>query len=354
MEVKKSNKVKNAFDSILRADYLSLDDFDELDNLSSYYVDFFNSVSSILQKQDNYVSGRRGTGKTTVLLKGYNECLKTIKNGESEYLTNKILPIYIDLSNCGDIFDKDNFELFEIHFIRQIINSLKRQLESIYGEKHYGIFKKDNPVINDLDYIEKLLISGLTISQSKSIDINNNSGSTVSNGAKVDITSNSLGFGLSHQDTKNTDTSKSYSQTQGLNTQEFLNNINDIINKAGIDSVYIFLDEYSDLNENHQLRFSQLLKSFLGSKTNIFMKVGVITDRFDFGDRIIIGRDIFPIPLDLNEHVERLGGLSPTLKKLEDSIQYLIQKRLDIYADRVNLDSLFKGDRAEIISRIAR
>ncbi len=92
MEVKKSNKIKNAFDSILRADYLSLDDFDELDNLSSYYVDFFNSVSSILQKQDNYVSGRRGTGKTTVLLKGYNECLKTIKNGESEYLTNKILP----------------------------------------------------------------------------------------------------------------------------------------------------------------------------------------------------------------------------------------------------------------------
>ena len=48
MEVKKSNQVKNAFDSILRADYLSLDNLDELNNLSNYYVDFFNSVSSIL------------------------------------------------------------------------------------------------------------------------------------------------------------------------------------------------------------------------------------------------------------------------------------------------------------------
>lgn len=102
------------------------------------------------------------------------------------------------------------------------------------------------------------------------------------------------------------------------------------------------------------MQFSRLLKSFLGSKTNIFIKVGVITDRFDFGDRIIIGRDIFPIPLDLNEHVERLGGLSPTLKKLEDSIQHLIQKRLDIYADGVQLDTLFKGDKVGSISRISR
>ena len=354
MEIKKSNKIKNAFDSILRADYLSLDNFDELDNLSSYYVDFFNSISSVLQKQDNYVSGRRGTGKTTVLLKGYNECLKTIKRGESEYLTNKILPIYIDLSNCGDIFDKDNFELLETHFIRQIISSLKTQLESMYGEKYYGIFKKDNPVINDLDYIEKLLISGLTISQSKSININDNSSHNISNEARVNISTESLGFDLSHQNARNNETDRSYSQNQGLNTQEFLNKINEIIAKVNVDCIYIFLDEYSDLNEEHQLKFSKLLKNFLGSKTNIFMKVGVITDRFDFGDRIIIGRDIFPIPLDLNEHVERLGGLTPTLKKLEDSIYNLIQRRLNIYADEINLDSLFKGDKVEIISRIAR
>lgn len=142
MEVRKSNQIKNAFDSILRADYLSLDNLDELNNLSNYYVDFFNSVSNILQKQDNYISGRRGTGKTTVLLKGYNECLKTIRGEESVYLSTKILPIYIDLSNCGDIFDKDNFDLFEIHFIRQIISSLKRQLESIYDEKIICFLRK--------------------------------------------------------------------------------------------------------------------------------------------------------------------------------------------------------------------
>ena len=140
MEIKQKTHIKNAFDSILRADYLSLDDFDELENLSNYFVDFFNSIGSILQKQDNYISGRRGTGKTTALLKGYFECLKTIRGKDkSEYLDRKVLPIYIDLSNCGDIFDKDNFELFEIHFVRQIIDSLGKQLESIYDAKSYGV-----------------------------------------------------------------------------------------------------------------------------------------------------------------------------------------------------------------------
>ena len=41
MEIKKKTQIKNAFDSVLRADYLSLDDFDELENLSNYFVDFF-------------------------------------------------------------------------------------------------------------------------------------------------------------------------------------------------------------------------------------------------------------------------------------------------------------------------
>ncbi len=355
MEIKVKTKIKNAFDSILRADYLSLDDFDELENLSNYFVDFFNSIGSILQKQDNYISGRRGTGKTTALLKGYFECLKTIKGKEkSEYLDRKVLPIYIDLSNCGDIFDKDNFELFEIHFVRQIIDSLGRQLESIYDAKSYGIFRKNNPAIDDLEYIEKILIEGKTVFQSKSTDITDKNASNLTDEAGLSISPESLGLSMLSKGEVSKEKSQTYSQTKGLNVQEFLNKINEILKKAKIDSVYLFLDEYSDLNQEYQAKFSKLLKSFLGSKTNLFVKVGVITDRFDFGDKIIIGRDIFPIPLDLNEHVERLGGLSPTLKKLENAIPDLIQKRLEIYADNIPLDSLLKGNKIEFFARIAR
>lgn len=356
MEQKLKAQIKNSFDSILRADYLSIDHFEELDNLGNYYIDFFNSVGSILQKQDSYISGRRGTGKTTALLKGYYECLKTIKDGsKSDLISSKILPIYIDLSNCGDIFDKENFELFEIHFVRQIIDSLKRQLESIYDKKTFGIFKKDNPAIDDLEYIERILIEGKTIFKSKNISITKGSQNFETNelGLSVNPTSlPSISFKDSNQ-SKNY-SSETFTSTKGLNVQEFLNKINAIITKAKIDCTYLFLDEFSDLNPNYQKKFSQLLKSFLGSKTSLFIKVAVITDRFDFGDKIIIGRDIFPIPLDLNEHVERLGGLAPTLNKLEISIPNLIQKRLNLYADGAAFDNLIKGDKIEFYRRLAR
>jgi len=101
-------KLTEAFNSILRADYISLDDLEQLEKLEGYYIDFYNTIGSILQKQDNFISGRRGSGKTALLFRAYYECLKTISpklNKETSIFGNqKILPIFIDLSNCNDIF----------------------------------------------------------------------------------------------------------------------------------------------------------------------------------------------------------------------------------------------------------
>ena len=78
MTPKEVQSLRNAFDSILRADYITLDQIEELDKLEHYFVDFFGIMQSLLQKQDNFIAGRRGTGKTTNLLRAYFECLKTI------------------------------------------------------------------------------------------------------------------------------------------------------------------------------------------------------------------------------------------------------------------------------------
>jgi len=215
MELKDKNNIKSTFDSILRADYLSLDDFEQLSNLSNYYIDVFNTVSSILQKQDNFISGRRGTGKTTALLKGYFECLKSIKEKRgSEYLSKKVLPIYIDLSNCNDIFDKDNFELFEIHFVRQIIDSLRRQLEAIYDAKSYIVFRKENPAINDLEYIEKILIEGKTVFTSQSSSYIQKDSIKQTDEIKATISSQSVKAQFNSKDGLDAETTRSLSKSK--------------------------------------------------------------------------------------------------------------------------------------------
>lgn len=359
MTPKELQQIRNAFDSILRADYITLDQIRELENLEDYFVDYFGIMQSLLQKQDNFVSGRRGTGKTTNLLRAYYECLKTIspklKDKESIFDKEKVLPIYVDLSTCNDLFDsEDNLQLIEVHFIRQIIESLKRQLELMFDDKFLLVFKKENPALQDLEFIEKVLVEGIAL---------RNQGTTVVStklkeseqaelSTKLSMSDAELGGKLAASTEK--ETGQTFTQLRGINVQDFLNKINDIKKKAGLDNIFIFIDEYSDLSLTSQHKFANLLKTFLGSRMGMFFKVGVITDRYDFGDKIIIGRDIFPIPLDFNEYVDRYGGAIAAIKKMQDFLEVLITRRLKSFSSNIEFNDVFRASKEQVFSRITK
>lgn len=358
MDSQQKNNVRNAFNSILRADYITLDNLSELDQLEGYFIDYFGILNGLLQKQDNFISGRRGTGKTTNLLRGYYECLKSIspklKGKESILGNEKVLPIYIDLSKCIDIFDSDNdLQLIEVHFIRQIIESLKKQLELMFENSFLSWFK-DSPVLDDLEYIERVLVEGITLSQSKNINVSTQAKNCEKSGLSAGLSEKGISASFNSTDSQELVSSKSYSQVKGLNIQDFLNKISDIKKKANINSIYVFIDEYSDLNSESQSKFSQLLKSFLGSRIGMFFKVGVITDRYDFGDKIIVGRDIFPIPLDFNEYVERFNGAIAAINKMQTFVELLIDKRIERFCPGMNFLNIFKASKSEVLYRITR
>lgn len=359
MTTKEQQQVRNAFDSILRADYIVLDKIHELEDLEEYFVDYFGIMQSLLQKQDNFVSGRRGTGKTTNLLRAYYECLKTIspklKDKTSIFGTEKILPIYVDLSTCNDLFDsEDNLQLIEVHFIRQIIESLKRQLELMFDDKFLLVFKKENPALEDLEFIEKVLVEGIALRNQTTTTVSTRikESEQAELSSKLSLTDAELGSKLDASSEK--ETGQTFTQLRGINVQDFLNKINDIKKKAKIDNIFIFIDEYSDLSQNSQHKFAGLLKTFLGSRMGMFFKVGVITDRYDFGDKIIIGRDIFPIPLDFNEYVDRYGGAVAAIKKMQEFVEVLISRRLKNFCNSVEFNDVFKAPKEQVFSRITR
>lgn len=359
MTSKQVQNLKNAFVSILRADYITLDQINELENLENYFVDYFGILQGLLQKQDNFISGRRGTGKTTNLLRAYYECLKTISpklnDKESIFDKEKVLPIYIDLSTCNELFDSENnLQLIEVHFIRQIIESLKRQLELMFDDKFLLVFKKENPALDDLEYIEKVLVEGIALRNQSNVTISTKSKETAGAeiNSKLSLTDLELGSKLSSNSEK--EVGQTVTQIRGINVQDFLNKINDIKKKAKIDNIFIFIDEYSDLSQNSQHKFAGLLKTFLGSRIGMFFKVGVITDRYDFGDKIIIGRDIFPIPLDFNEYVERYGGAMAAIKKMQEFVETLVIKRINIFCDGLTFTEIFKANKDQVFSRITK
>ena len=150
------------------------------------------------------------------------------------------------------------------------------------------------------------------------------------------------------------DTSYEVDEIRSYSVQQFLGFLGRIRQKSGLDSIYVFVDEFSDLTDEEQEKFSGLLKNLLGSKNNVFFKVGTITDRFYFGKDIIIGRDIYPIYLDLSDFVERYGGIVAASKELVIYTEKLIQKRLDSLAAGLTIDDIFKGNKSEIMLRISR
>jgi transposase-like protein len=313
----------------------------------------------LLQKQDNYISGRRGTGKTTNLLRAYYECLKTIspklKDKKSVFEREKILPIYIDLSTCNDLFDsEDNLQLIEVHFIRQVIESLKRQLELMFDEKFLLVFRKDNPALEDLEFIEKVLVEGIALRNQAITTVSTKTTNRDKEDVKASLSLSEMNVGASTTSLTQEEIGKKFTQLRGINVQDFLNKINDIKRKAKIDNIFIFIDEYSDLSVTSQKKFSGLLKTFLGSRMGMFFKIGVITDRYDFGDKIIIGRDIFPIPLDFNEYVDRFGGAMAAIKKMQEFIEMLILKRLKSFCPSVDFSQVFKANKEIIFSRISK
>lgn len=162
--------VRDTFQSILRADYISISDIKQLESLNDYYVDFFNLLPKVLQNQDSFINGRRGTGKTTLLMRAYYECMKTISpiiKEDSHLLYNKkILPIYIDLSQCKEMF-LQNCENLEHSFIVKIVEEIKNQLEIIFQLTKFKVGKKDFSKLEEFDSFSEAIKEGILLKVEK-------------------------------------------------------------------------------------------------------------------------------------------------------------------------------------------
>lgn len=348
--------VRDTFQSILRADYISISDVEQLKTLDAYYVDFFNLLPKVLQNQDSYVNGRRGTGKTTLLMRAYYECMKTIspsiKENSNVLQNKKVLPIYIDLSQCKEMFSQDN-ENLEHNFIMKIVGEVKNQLETIFQESRFRLVKKDYSKLDDFESLSDTIKDGILLKvEKKNITKEQISGKDEVVEGSISVTdANVVGNKKTVEENK---INYELDEIRGYNVQQFLGCLGRIRKKSGLDAIYVFVDEFSDLAEIEQEKFSQMLKKLLGSKNNVFFKVGTITDRYYFGKEIIVGRDIYPISLDLSDFVERYGGIVSASKELVGYTEQLITMRLKSFAPSLLLNDIFKGNKEEMLSRISK
>lgn len=121
---------------------------------------------------------------------------------------------------------------------------------------------------------------------------------------------------------------------------------------AGIPAVFIFIDEFSALNEDLQRRFTTLLRKIIGNHQGIFVKLSGITDNYTLGSSIILQRDLFELSLDLDSFVERSGSLNAAIAGLASATEQIVTQRLKTYID-VPPDQVF-DDAADAWTELSR
>lgn len=120
----------------------------------------------------------------------------------------------------------------------------------------------------------------------------------------------------------------------------------------GSNHIVLFVDEFSSLSTALQGRFTTLLRKLLGNHEGLYIKLCAITDNYTLGTSIILQRDLFELPLDLDAFVERSGSLGGAMKGLYDMTSSIVAERLRAFSDLTTEDLFEKPE--ETWTRLTR
>jgi hypothetical protein len=369
------SNIEDAFNSMLRTDYIPLRDTTKLQRLARYYVDYFGYLRQIVGESDQLIVGRRGTGKTTLLYRALIECVHSW-NPKAESRANKrTLAIYLDLSKCQTLSDTsaNNFDEFEHVFVSELVDSIKDELVRNWPDlgSDLGLFKKifdredvrrNTDSSDALNKLSSIVLSGIPRSEEEIGPRKYKSKDTASNTTahKLGGAISSKGLDLTGEISESDSIGREFEVESARTTKSRLA-ITDILRVLGelrdaceMSHIVILVDEFSSLTQDLQRRFCTLLRKILGNHSGVYLKVCAITDNYSLGSSIILQRDIFQLSLDLDAYVERSDNLGNAMDGLRELTKVLVSERLKEYTHRPINDIFEDPDRAWIeLSRSA-
>lgn len=369
IKMKVNRDLEDAFDSMLRTDYISLADTEKLQLLGEYYVDYFKYLSGILTQTDQLIVGRRGTGKTTLMYRALVECMRSWDERKESIARPRTLGIYVDLSKCQPIYDMDLSDSIEFEhiFVTEICEAINAEISRSWPEVNNDpglltrtfksaearqirsvreqLTKLSDILVNGVPRLaahtspikkkgktEKIQTVALKAGGSGKTDISSLSGTSIS----VNAEGNSQRT-ISTSEESECETEVAYR----LTVQDIVRILGELRSKAQISSIFIFIDEFSSLGSPLQRRFTSLLRKILGNHAGVYIKLGAITDNYTLGSSIILQRDLFEISLDLDSYISRSASLQEAMSGLRSQVEQIIGERLKAYAN-MNADDVFE------------
>lgn len=376
-----NRNLEDAFDSMLRTDYISLGDTEKLQLLGEYYVDYFRYLSGILSPTDQLIVGRRGTGKTTLMYRALVECMRSWNKEEASMARARTLGIYVDLSKCQPIYDIDleDSKEFEHIFVTELCEAIRSEITRSWPEveNEPGLITKTfrsaearqiKLVQEQLRKLSEILVKGVPrlavqsgpIKKKDRIERTQTAGHKIEGSLRADVLSSLPSFnanvtaGADAQRTLSTSEESEFELDVAyrLTVQDIIRILGELREQAKISAIFIFIDEFSSLSDHLQRRFTSLLRKILGNHAGIYIKLGAITDNYTLGSSIILQRDLFEISLDLDSYISRSISLQEAMAGLRSQVEQIVAERLKAYAD-LDVDDVFE-DRENIWTELSR
>lgn len=338
-------KLRDAFNTLLKTEYVNQEDIREL---NKFYIDKYNYLFNILGKKNNFIVGRRGTGKTTLLYRAYLECMLSFNSSySSPYFSDKNnLGIYIDLNKISSL-KNDSDENFERDFLVDLINEFRQQVNLFWKPTILETIRSRRDYINKLfDEIKDLIINGQMINIVGNINIVN----IQQQQNNLNINANLEGIGVNTQlDDNQTEENRFDLSSIEISVNDFYTKLKEIKESANINQITIFLDEYSSLNYRKQIKMSKLLKKLFDSNIGVYFKIGVIADNYDFGE-LRLDRDLHELSLDLDKIVSISGSIEKGFESIKNFITELLLKRLKfVINEGITLEDIFNKKDLDLI-----
>lgn len=376
MNIKQSEKDKffNLVDSLKKCRRADLSDIgNDQDVIEKLYVDPLENdlvLKSVMQPNTTILTGRRGTGKSTIIARLQHEVRKS-NDRLSLYIDVKTIfeqskSFSYDTQQYSTHFNPEELKQYLIYkaFLREIISEIKKELKTntikFFLSKITNYFGPDKAAyeeelnrifdeIEEFEYLDVEILKGKKFTSSQEQDqsqkalIQGKATTSLKEGIGGSVTA-SFEAGESARSGVNQEFSQAL--LKSFNPILIMRSIKELLEKIGIKNVFICLDDFSEIEYDAMKVFVDVIVAPLNNLSDEYFKfkIAAYPGRIYLGD--IDPQKIEQIKLDFYE-LYQAKTITNVQAQAQTSIKKLIERRVKYFCKN-DVDYFLDTSKAEI------
>lgn len=337
-----------------------LTDDNNRDLLNKIYVDPVDDdgiLKLCLKDNTTVLVGRKGTGKSTILMRLQNElrghsdimtCYIDVKNVFDKAKQNYTTIQYLGCNNKNEIETYSLQRRFIMDFLNELIAEINKNYDGIW-EKIKARLKQSGPqkAIERLNEIKRKIanndhledIEMQTLQSINLLDTNSEQSKEKINtdfNAKITPYDLKVGIDLEEKDTKgySTEIEKKYTRVFAriFEISNVIEEVKEVLKELSLKRLFLILDDYSEIDQKALSMFCDLIVNCLNNNSDNFIKLKISA----YPGRVELGElDRQKIDIRYLDYYQLYANdkRSEMEKSAIDYTSRIIKKRLEVYTD---------------------